>query len=243
MQSLALLGHRFGRIAGLGVVALLATAGAINTAVAEAPMATGPSPFAAPAPVIQTLDAPLPIMTPEYAFESPMPGFRINSRFGFRKLPGEHGRMHEGVDYAAPAGAPIKCASEGKVLRAGLSPSYGNFVEVDHGDGFTTFYAHMSRRAATAGETVKAGAVLGFVGATGHVTGPHLHFEVRKNEQQFDPMRVLGRTFASLDQIPFTGRLPHLPRLTRASARSSSGIPSAPVPYRVLGGRVTATIQ
>lgn len=199
-------------------------------------MSTGPSPYAAPAPVVQTLD-PAPAMTPEYMFESPMPGFSINSRFGFRKLPGEKGRMHEGVDFAAPTGAAIKCASDGTVARAGLSPTYGNFVEVDHGDGFSTFYAHMSRRAATAGEHVKAGTLLGYVGATGHVTGPHLHFEVRKNEQQFDPMRVLGRTFASLDEIPFAGRMARATGLTRAS-----GLPSQPVPYTVVGGRVRSRL-
>ncbi|MBX7248725.1 MAG: M23 family metallopeptidase [Caulobacteraceae bacterium] len=235
MQSIALLAHRFGRLAGLGAVGLLAAAGAINTAVAESPLVTGPSPFAAPAPVVQTLDAPVPVVVPQYAFESPMPGFRINSRFGFRKLPGERGRMHEGVDYAAPTGAAIKAASSGTVLRAGLSPTYGNFVEVDHGDGVTTFYAHMSRRAAAAGEPVKAGDVLGYVGSTGHVTGPHLHFEVRKNERQFDPMRVLGQTFASLKDLPAAGQA----RLTRASQT-----PTAPVPYRVLSsGRVSATLQ
>jgi murein DD-endopeptidase MepM/ murein hydrolase activator NlpD len=238
MQSIALLAHRFGRLVGLGAAGLLAAAGAINTAVAEAPMMTGPSPFAAPAPVVQTLDAPVQLIVPQYMFESPMPGFRINSRFGFRKLRGEKGRMHEGVDYAAPTGAAIKCASDGTVLRAGRSATYGNFVEVDHGDGVTTFYAHMSRRAATAGEPVKAGQVVGYVGATGHVTGPHLHFEVRKDEHQFDPMRVLGRTFASLRDIPFSGRA----RLTHASA--STAMPSAPVPYRVLAsGRVSATLR
>jgi murein DD-endopeptidase MepM/ murein hydrolase activator NlpD len=221
----------------------------MSAAVAEVPLATGPSPYAAPVPVAPSiastvapqLTAPLPVATPEFVFSSPMPGFAINSRFGFRKLPGEKGRMHEGVDYAAPTGATIKCASDGVVLRAGLSPSYGNFVEVDHGDGFTTFYAHMSRRAATAGEHVKAGDLLGYVGATGHVTGPHLHFEVRKNEQQFDPMRVIGRTFASLDEIPFAGRIVRAARLTRVSG---SGTPSSPLPYTVgAGGRVTASLQ
>ena len=198
------------------------------------------SPLLDRAPAAETLVVVPTPPTPEFVFSSPMPGFAINSRFGFRKLPGEKGRMHEGVDYAAPTGAAIKCASEGTVVRSGLSPSYGNFVEVDHGDGVATFYAHMSRRAATPGEKVEAGTLLGYVGATGHVTGPHLHFEVRKNEQQFDPMRVLGRTFASLDEIPFAGRVARAARLTRAS---TGGGPSTPVPYTELNGRVRATIQ
>lgn len=233
MQSIALLVHRFGRLAGLGVVGVLAAAGAINTAVAESP--TGPSPYAAPAPAIQTLEAPVPVVMPQFAFSSPMPGFAVNSRFGFRKLPGAPGRMHEGVDFAAPTGVAIRCASDGKVLRAGVSPTYGNFVEVDHGDGVTTFYAHMSRRAATslAGRDVRAGDTLGFVGSTGHSTGPHLHFEVRKDERQFDPMRVIGRTFASLEEI-------QVGRLARAQRASSAN--RAPVPYTVLNGRVRSTL-
>lgn len=233
MQLFALLARRFGRLAGLGAGVVLAAAGAITAASAEVPLAYT---FTDPAPAVAPL--PEPVAMPTFVFSSPMPGFAINSRFGFRKLPGEKGRMHEGVDYAAPTGAPIECASEGKVLRAGLSPTYGNFVEVDHGDGLTTFYAHMSRRAARPGAEVKAGDVLGYVGATGHVTGPHLHFEVRKNEQQFDPMRVLGRTFASLDEIPFAGRLARAARAQRASA----SMPSAPVPYNVVNGRVRATL-
>ncbi len=234
MQSIALLAHRFGRLAGLGAVGLLAAAGAINTAVAESP--TGPSPYAAPAPAIQTLEAPVPVVMPQFVFSSPMPGFSVNSRFGFRKLPGAPGRMHEGVDFAAPSGVPIRCASDGKVLRAGVSPTYGNFVEVDHGDGVTTFYAHMSRRAATAGREVRVGDTLGFVGSTGHSTGPHLHFEVRKDERQFDPMRVIGRTFASLEEIQ-VGRLARAQR-----AQSASGANRGPIPYTVLNGRVRSTL-
>lgn len=234
MQSIQLLAHEFGRIAGLAAAGVLAAAGAINTAAAGAPTADNPSPVASvPAdPIPDLIVGPPPVV-----FSTPMPGYRINSRFGYRKLPGEKGRMHEGVDFAAPSGRPIQCAAAGKVLRAGVSPSYGNFVEVDHGDGVTTFYAHMSRRArsAVAGTLVSAGDVLGYVGSTGHSTGPHLHFELRKNERQFDPMRVLGRTFASLADIPFTGPV-HRTRLASAS------LPSRPVPYARMGERVSGRI-
>jgi murein DD-endopeptidase MepM/ murein hydrolase activator NlpD len=232
MQSQELLKSKFARIVGISAAALLAAGVAISSASAES--ALGSALFDMPPPPVEAA-APVVAPTPQFMFESPMPGFRVNSRVGFRKLRGEKGRMHEGVDFAAPTGVAIKCASDGEVLRAGLSPSYGNFVEVDHGDGVTTFYAHMSRRAATPGEHVKAGTVLGYVGATGHVTGPHLHFEVRKNEHQFDPMRVIGRTFASLNDIPFPGRA----RLIAASDRT----PAAPVPYTVLNGRVSATLR
>lgn len=237
MQSIQLLAHEFGRIAGLAAAGVLAAAGAINTAVAEAPTADNHQ-LVASVPA-----APIPdlIATPQaVVFSTPMPGYRINSRFGYRKLPGERGRMHEGVDFAAPSGRPIQCAAAGKVLRAGTSPTYGNFVEVDHGDGFTTFYAHMSRRArgAVAGAPVAAGETIGFVGSTGHSTGPHLHFELRKHARQFDPMRVLGRTFASLADIQLTGPM-RAPRLTTANA----SLPSAPVPYTRLGGRVRTTLR
>ena len=235
MKSIQLLAHEFGRIAGLGVVGVLAAAAAINSATAEAPV-TNTAEFvsATPAPVMDLLSSQPPLIV----FSTPMPGYAVNSRFGWRKLKGEAGRMHEGVDFAAPSGHPIQCAAAGKVLRAGVSPSYGNFVEVDHGDGFTTFYAHMSRRARTAvaGMTVQAGDTLGFVGSTGHSTGPHLHFELRKNERQFDPMRVLGRTFAKLSDIPLTGPL----RANRQNA--SASLPSAPVPYTRINGRVRSRV-
>ena len=236
MKSIQLLAHEFGRIAGLAAAGVLAAAVAINTAVAQAPAADGPQLVASvpAAPAADVISTP-----PVVVFSTPMPGFRVNSRFGFRKLPGERARMHEGIDFAAPSGAPIQCASAGKVLRAGTSPTYGNFVEVDHGDGVTTFYAHMSRRARTAvaGATVAAGETIGYVGSTGHSTGPHLHFEVRKNERQFDPMRVLGRTFASLADIPWTGAM-RSPSFTTAA----SGLPAAPVPYTVIRGRVRSSI-
>jgi len=233
MKSIQLLAHEFGRIAGLGVAGVLAATFAINTAMAEAPTAGMPDLVAAqPAAVVEEV-VPAPVIV----FSTPMPGYRINSRFGFRKLPGEKGRMHEGVDFAAPSGKPIQCAAAGTVLRSGTSPTYGHFVEVDHGDGITTFYAHMSRRAAKAGAVVAAGETLGYVGSTGHSTGPHLHFELRKHDRQFDPMRVLGRTFASLADIQLTGPM-RSPRLT-----ASASLPNAPVPYTSIGGRVRATLR
>ena len=94
----------------------------------------------------------------------------------------------------------------------------------------------MSRRAATslAGREVRAGDTLGFVGSTGRSTGPHLHFEVRKDERQLDPMQVIGRTFASLEDIEVGG----MARVTRASVANR-----APVPYTVLNGRVRSTLD
>ena len=206
MQSIELLAHEFGRFAGMGLASVLAAAGAINTSMAETP-AQPSNALAAPAPMIQQYVAPeAPAAEAAHiSFNSPMPGFAINSRFGPRKLPGEAPRMHQGVDFAAPTGAPIRATTAGYVVKAGYSPTYGNFVEVDHGEGVTSFYAHMTRRAAglKEGSQVGAGQTVGFVGSTGHSTGPHLHFEIRKDERKYDPMKVLGQQFASLSDLPF----------------------------------------
>jgi murein DD-endopeptidase MepM/ murein hydrolase activator NlpD len=149
---------------------------------------------------------PAPVESP-IAFEEPLPGFAVNSPFGPRALNEENrgGRIHEGVDIAAPRGTQIHAACNGEVARTGLSPSYGNFVEVKHLGGISTFYAHMSRTAGLkVGEPVQAGEVIGFVGATGDATGPHLHFEVRKDGHHFDPALFMGHAFKTLAALPFT---------------------------------------
>jgi murein DD-endopeptidase MepM/ murein hydrolase activator NlpD len=143
--------------------------------------------------------------TPVIAFSEPLPGFAVNSPFGMRALETEnHARVHEGVDIAAPIGSPIHATANGHVIRAGLSQSYGNFVEVDHGDGITSFYAHMKRPAdVRGGDAITSGEVLGYVGSTGHSTGPHLHFEIRKDGQHFDPGLFMGHAFMKLADLPF----------------------------------------
>lgn len=236
MQSFVILAHRFGRAASMGLAGLLAAGFALNTAVAQVP-SIDPQVLAVSAPIASVVDvAPIFVPTLEthhVSFVSPMPGFSVNSRFGFRKLPGEKGRMHEGVDFAAPSGAPIRSAAVGVVLAAGSSPTYGNFVEVDHGEGVSTFYAHMTRRASglNVGDRIEAGSVIGFVGSTGHSTGPHLHFELRRNARKFDPLKVIGRSFASLAEIPFG-------RSSGRAVTMASATPDKPVPYLVIRGRV-----
>lgn len=109
----------------------------------------------------------------------------VNSPFGAR-----WGSWHPGLDFAASYGTPIHVVGDGVVLGAGYLPGeggYGQIVLVQHSPGVVTAYAHMSRVLAHAGERVHAGDVLGLVGATGHVTGPHLHFEVRLNGAKVDP--------------------------------------------------------
>ncbi len=111
---------------------------------------------------------------------------QITSGFGPR-----WGRMHKGLDIAAPTGRPITAAKSGTVIVAGWSGGYGQLVVIDHGGGLATAYAHQSRIAVKTGDPVTQGGLVGFVGSTGHSTGPHLHFEVRVNGAARDPLPYL----------------------------------------------------
>jgi murein DD-endopeptidase MepM/ murein hydrolase activator NlpD len=101
------------------------------------------------------------------------------------------GRMHTGIDVAARGGTPIVSAKAGEVIYVGWLGGYGNTVLVDHGDGVATLYAHQSRLAATEGQAVEQGQVVGYVGTTGHSTGNHLHFEVRVDAEPRNPRPYL----------------------------------------------------
>ncbi|HZQ66746.1 MAG TPA: peptidoglycan DD-metalloendopeptidase family protein [Gaiellaceae bacterium] len=110
----------------------------------------------------------------------------LTSPFGWR-----WGRMHEGVDLGAAYGTPILAAAAGTVIYAGWMGGYGNLVVIDHGGGLSTAYGHQSRIAVAVGQAVAQGQVIGYVGSTGHSTGPHLHFEVRVDGQPVDPLGYL----------------------------------------------------
>ena len=99
--------------------------------------------------------------------------------------------MHQGIDISAGSGTPIRAAKSGTVIYAGWMDGYGNIIVIDHGGGFATAYAHQSRLGAVDGQSVSQGQVIGYVGSTGHSTGPHLHFETRVNGTPQDPMRFL----------------------------------------------------
>ena len=121
---------------------------------------------------------------------SPVAG-RVTSGFGYRVHPIlRFARMHAGIDFGASWGSPVVAAAEGVVVGAGWSGGYGRQVQVAHGSGIVTTYSHMSGLAASLGDTVRQGQVIGYVGSTGLSTGPHLHFEVRVNGQAVDPMQV-----------------------------------------------------
>lgn len=125
------------------------------------------------------------------SFLMPVNG-KITSGYGYRTHP-VYGvkRMHTGVDIAAPHGTPIKAGGDGKVIHAARNGGYGKTVIVDHGNGRTTLYAHMSSYAVKVGDIVNQGDKIGEVGSTGVSTGNHLHFEVRVNGKHVDPMKQL----------------------------------------------------
>jgi murein DD-endopeptidase MepM/ murein hydrolase activator NlpD len=101
------------------------------------------------------------------------------------------GRLHAGIDIAAPIGTPIYAAAAGRVILMGPTGGYGNYTCLDHGSSVSTCYGHQSRFVAELGEVVQQGEVIGLVGNTGRSTGPHLHFEVRIDGRPVDPMDYL----------------------------------------------------
>jgi murein DD-endopeptidase MepM/ murein hydrolase activator NlpD len=102
------------------------------------------------------------------------------------------GRMHTGIDLAGPYGSPVVAVTAGEVIEAGRESGYGNMVKIRHADGVVTYYAHMSKILVFSGP-VTAGQQVGEEGNTGHSTGPHLHFEVRINDQPINPIPWLAK--------------------------------------------------
>ena len=136
-----------------------------------------------------------------------MPG-AIGDRFGW--IP--PGRWHTGLDFPEPKGTPIHAGGVGVVSFAGLNTGgYGNLVVISHRLGFESWYAHMSRIAASVGQRVVGGQTIGYVGSTGHSTGPHLHFEVRHFGTPVDPTPyLLGyRSASAVPRPPERDRAKH----------------------------------
>lgn len=116
----------------------------------------------------------------------------MSSGFGYRSDPfTRHGSFHPGLDFRGPLGAPIYAAARGTVSFVGQRSGYGNCVEVTHGAGLVTRYAHMSAFRSHVGQQVSAGQTIGAIGSTGRSTGPHLHFEVRINDRPTNPRPFL----------------------------------------------------
>lgn len=129
----------------------------------------------------------LPIMLP-------LPTIRVTSLYGLRRHPlGRGMHVHHGIDFAAPMGTPVFTTAAGVVAFAGSRGEYGLLVEVTHGLGFVTRYGHLSRIEARAGQIVDRHTRIGQVGATGAVTGPHLHYEIRHNGVSLNPVEFILR--------------------------------------------------
>lgn len=123
---------------------------------------------------------------------APVENAAASSNFGVRLDPFfRRPAMHAGIDYPAPTGTPVLASAPGKVSRAGRRGGYGLMVEIDHGAGHVTRYAHLSAIDVAAGQTISGGDPIGRVGSTGRSTGPHLHYEVRRSGKAIDPTRYL----------------------------------------------------
>lgn len=246
------------RVAFFSMLGVAAMAGALNGAAAlgdwvarSAPVAS-PAPAAVPTPPAAQQEAEAAPPPPAYRFDAPLPGRVINSPFGLRQLPWEeNGRLHEGVDIAAPSGAAVKVAADGVVKATGVSPTYGRYVQVMHKGGLTTMYAHLAgpAKGIKRGVYLKRGETVAYVGNSGRSTGSHLHFEIRKGDKALNPSFFLGRSFAKADDLPLkaAGRVSKTVRVASVSkwppgvtkgARARDGV----VVTRVKGGRVRATI-
>jgi murein DD-endopeptidase MepM/ murein hydrolase activator NlpD len=185
-----------GQTAAFAIVAVFAAAAAPNAAreAATPPPALVAIPVAPPVKAEVEKAGPI---TRQIVFTAPVRGYAINSTFGLRKLAIEaKARAHKGVDIAAPKGTAVFTAAEGAVVRTGYDAAgYGNFIEVRHPNGMTTLYGHLSRIDVAHGDAIATGQRIGLVGSTGYSTGPHLHFEVRRDGAQVNPTKVVDRHF------------------------------------------------
>ena len=118
---------------------------------------------------------------------------KINNEFGFRRNPfgGRSYEFHPGMDIDGERGSIVVAPANGTVIKAGWQGGYGNMIEIDHGNGLTTRYGHLSRINIQVGDTIGRGQEIGLVGSTGRSTGPHLHFEIRLNDKAINPRRFL----------------------------------------------------
>ncbi len=244
---------RFPPLLGVGLAAVMM--GAVAVASAQASLPTHRERLAAasvPTPALKA-EVAAHVATPKFVFGHPLAGFAVNSPFGLRRMPWEAGgRLHEGVDIAAPAGTPVRATLAGVVVRSGVDGGYGRYVEVEHEGGLTSLYAHLGRFAGLkAGAAVPAGAVLGYVGNSGRSTGSHLHFEIRQDDRPLNPVAFLGRSFMTEADLPLklASYIPRKVRIAQVAEwpsdlmRKKREKETAVVAARVQAdGRVRATI-
>lgn len=244
-------------ILGVGLAAVLM--GSVAVATAQASLPTRQERMAAEQAAIveaRAEEAATAAHTsvPKFFFVSPLAGHAVNSPFGLRKMPWEEGgRLHEGVDIAAPAGSAVRATMGGVVLRRGVDGGYGRFIEVRHASGLTSLYAHLGRVAPLkAGTVVKPGQVVGYVGSSGRSTGAHLHFEIRYDGKPLNPVVFLGRAFKTEADLPLAlaSRFPRRVRVAQVSswpervlARKAKTEDKTVVAVTRVDGRVRAVIK
>src|SRR5688572_12101210 len=150
--------------------------------------------------------APTQIATVSVPSRMPLDNATLTSDFGMRTHPVLGGRRnHKGIDLAQPTGTPVYATADGVVGKAEWYSTYGNYIQIEHGGEMQTRYAHLSGYAVAAGEQVRKGQLIGFVGSTGRSTGPHLHYEVRVAGEAVDPTPYMIDTqLAAVD--PTLGR-------------------------------------
>jgi len=119
---------------------------------------------------------------------------KISSRYGNRRDPfTKRLRHHDGIDFSAPYGTNVLATGSGKVVKAGWNRYLGNMVEIQHQNGLTTLYGHMSKLTVSKGQTVTIGQTIGKVGSTGRSTGAHIHYEIRKNGRHINPSKYVKK--------------------------------------------------
>ncbi|MCP4382988.1 MAG: M23 family metallopeptidase [Hyphomicrobiales bacterium] len=132
----------------------------------------------------------------------PIESARRTSRYGVRLDPfSRRPAMHSGIDFKASRGHPVRAAASGTVVKAGHAGGYGYMIEIDHGRGIKTRYAHLSKMLVKRGAHISEGAVVGHVGSTGRSTGPHLHYEIRIGKKAVDPANYLKAGVALADVL------------------------------------------
>ncbi len=161
---------------------------------------------------------------------SPLEFSRVTSGFAMRMHPILNTwKQHNGVDYGAPIGTPVRTVGEGVVEFAGWQNGYGNVIQVRHGNERLTVYAHLSRIEVTKGQRVDQGAIIGAVGQTGWATGPHLHFEVKIDGQQQDPLLVAQNSEAAIVPPAARARFGQLAQSARAQLSVAETLPRTPL--------------
>ncbi|MEN8189393.1 MAG: M23 family metallopeptidase [Thermodesulfobacteriota bacterium] len=122
----------------------------------------------------------------------PVPG-RVTSRYGVRKDPVNGKKSHHyGVDFRGKSGTPVIATADGKVVRANNNGSFGRYVKINHGNGYTTAFAHLKEFKVKKGDRVKRGQVIALVGSSGRSTGPHLHYEIRRYKKPVSPVQFMA---------------------------------------------------